>query len=354
MNGKTKIWYKIIPVILLLSINLIPVSALPPEVIYNEGSNTCTVYPSGGDDTLNIQTAFDMISSEKKGRVRLVAGEYILSDEIVVVNFDGIFTGAGQSKTILKTTDTKIWPHRDVTNFPEVASVFLFYQDDMEERSIKISDMTVEIYATTYDYGGFFGLNVFDIYGCVDGIVNYDETPLSTELKDVKVVGIPDVRWPFTNVVNTFQVGGEPSISGGWNFEPIIGSHVVKNCYFDTVGASVKYNSVNGKIQVKNNVIKDNLVGIWLYFCDTVDVPKREIKNNLIFGSFWDGISIWGSNSFIIKNNEIHHCDIGINMWGSDNNLVQKNILYDNALDLSWDEIGDNTWKNNQYDTKNW
>jgi len=350
MNEKSRYYYSLL-LMGLLSIAAIPVQAPPSDIVYNSGSNICTVYPNGFDDTANIQMAFNLVSGKSNGFVRLVAGEYILSQEIVACNFDGRFTGAGIGKTVLKTIETDDWPHRDEDPFPVVASVFLFYQDEPSPKTIKISHMTVEVNAFAEPYGcGFFGLNVFDIYGYVDGEELGDETCLSTELKNVKVIGEIVEAYGFWNTVNTFQVGGEPHVDDcDWYFESISGEHVVKDCIFDTVGAAIKYNSVNGKIQVKHNTIKDNFVGIWLFFCDTLNAPKREIKNNLITGSGWMGVAVWGSNSFTIKNNEITDGFIGLDMWGSDNNLVMHNLLYGNAVPINWDETGDNTWKNNLY-----
>lgn len=346
---------RILILIVLISAISISVSSANPNVEISDSSNICIVYPTGGDDTANIQEAFDLVTADGVGRVKLVTGEYTVNEEIVVVNFDGSFIGAGQGKTILKTTYRDDWPHRDVDPFPEVASVFLFYQTDMVQRRVKICDMTVEVHATTYDYGGFFGLNVFDIYGNIDGEVTSDETPLDTMLKRVSIIGDTAEAFPFTNVVNTFQVGGEPHLDGSdWSFEPITGTHFVVDCLFDTVGASVKYNSVNGRIHVNHNEIKDNLVGIWLFFCDTTDAPIRKISNNEISGSNWIGIAVWGSNSFKIQHNSISDGEIGIEMWGSDGNRIKNNILSGNNLDLSWDQTGDNVWKNNVYDTQNW
>jgi parallel beta-helix repeat protein len=313
------------------------------------------VYPTGVDDTANIQEAFDLVTANRAGKVKLVTGEYTVNEEIVVVNFDGSFVGAGQRKTVLKTTYREDWPHRDVEPFPVVASVFLFYQTDMAQRRVRICDMTVEVHATTYDYGGFFGLNVFDIYGNVDGEVTSDMTPLDSMLKRVTIIGDTAEAFPFTNVVNTFQVGGEPHLDGSdWSFEPITGTHFVVDCLFDTVGASIKYNSVNGEIYVSYNEIKDNLVGIWLFFCDTTDAPIRRIRNNEISGSNWLGMAVWGSNSFKIQYNSISDGDVGIDMFGSDGNRVKNNVLGGNNLDLSWDQAGDNVWKNNVYDTQSW
>jgi parallel beta-helix repeat protein len=171
----------------------------------------------------------------------------------------------------------------------------------------------------------------------------------------VNFIGEPVDAWHMYNVINTFQVGGEPHYDDDmWSFEPLAGSHVVKDCIFDNVGASVKYNSVNGRVSVKNNKIMNNVFGIWLYYCDTLDSPKREIKQNEISGTIF-GIEVENSNSFIIKNNKVTNGLFGIDLIESDDNLIMNNYLSGNIIfDLSWDGYGDNTWKNNVYTTKSW
>jgi parallel beta-helix repeat protein len=357
MNKKSKFRKSLILFLLLVLTTSIPlVSSQNSYLEYNETTNTCTVYPTGSDDTINLQEAFNLVTANGKGRVKLVEGEYTVNEEIVVTNFDGMFTGEGKRKTTLKTTSRDDWPHRGEPNFPEVASVFLFYQKDMDERTIIIADMTVTVHATTYDYGGFFGLNVFDIYGCVDDEFSEDETPLNTVLKRVRISGDTAPDFPFVNTVNPYQIGGQPHVdeSNNWSFEPMAGTHSVYFCEFDTVGCGPKYNSVNGDIAVKFNIMKDTTVGAWLFLCSPIDVPQREIKYNIITGATWMGLGVWGSNHFDIKYNVVIHSETGIDMWGSEGNLVKGNHFNDNNLDLSWDQEGDNIWTDNYYKTKNW
>jgi len=105
---------------------------------------------------------------------------------------------------------------------------------------------------------------------------------------------------------------------------------------------------------VSYNEIKNNLVGIWLYFCDPVDTPRSVIHSNEISGSNWIGIAVWGSNNFDIHHNSVTDGDLGVDMWGSEGNKVKKNFISDNNMDLNWDQIGDNKWKHNTYDTQSW
>ena len=346
----------ILVLVLIISSFTLVKSKANSDLEYDESTNTCIVYPTGSDDTDNIQEAFNLVTANGAGQVKLEPGEFVIDREIVVINFDGMFDGSGMEETVICTTSRDDWPHREEEYFPEVASLFLFYQTDMEERSIKVSDMSVKVKATTYDYGGFFGLNVFDIYGCVDGEFTDDKTPLNTMLKRVRISGYIAHDFPFVNTVNPWQVGGQAHVDedNNWSFEPITGRQSVIFCKFDTVGGGPKYNSVNGNINIKYNTIRNAVVGTWLFFSNQDDGPLREIKYNIISGSIWMGIGVWGSNDFEIANNYIINCDTGIDMWGSDNIDINSNFCMCNRMDMAWDQSGDNTITDNYYSTKSW
>ncbi len=60
-----------------------------------------TVLPTGADDTANLQCAFDnAVASGPGATVRLEEGNYY-TRQIVVNNFEGIFTGAGAERSVL-------------------------------------------------------------------------------------------------------------------------------------------------------------------------------------------------------------------------------------------------------------
>jgi len=64
--------------ILLVILSILPVSTsvADPNVEYSEDSNICTVYPTGGDDTANIQEAFDLVTADGTGKIRQISRKH--------------------------------------------------------------------------------------------------------------------------------------------------------------------------------------------------------------------------------------------------------------------------------------
>jgi hypothetical protein len=113
---------------------------------------------SGVTDTLQIQTAFDNAVEHRGSTVKLGPGTFYLNKEIVAVNFDGTFKGAGKGKTIIQNTEDHPFPllsdpiwGLDGPQQVGFALMFLFYQNaDTESTAhhpytIKISDMTIRV-----------------------------------------------------------------------------------------------------------------------------------------------------------------------------------------------------------------
>ena len=88
-------------IVLMLVVNATSVAASPE--VGKPSAKVFTVTPSGGDDTANIQHAFDQALAAGPGStVRLTAGNFT-TRFIEVWDFDGYFTGAGQNKTVIDT-----------------------------------------------------------------------------------------------------------------------------------------------------------------------------------------------------------------------------------------------------------
>jgi hypothetical protein len=113
---------------------------------------------SGVTDTLQIQTAFDNAVEHRGSTVKLGPGTFYLNKEIVAVNFDGTFKGAGKGQTIIQNTGDHPFPLLSDPYFgldgPQqvgFALMFLFYQNaDTESTAhhpytIKISDMAIRV-----------------------------------------------------------------------------------------------------------------------------------------------------------------------------------------------------------------
>ncbi len=346
-------------------------------VIYDPGSNVCVVHPTGGDDTSNLREAFEkVVDGGFGGEVKLVEGVYTITEEIIVVNFDGWFHGAGKDKTTVENAYTETWPHRDVEYFPEVASLFLFYQTDNLTKTLRFSDMTIKVHGKTYDYDGFTGLNCIDVVAYVNGDKeDFYMSEINTVLERMHFEGETLDTWHAYNIINTFQVGGEFVLTDTWYFKPISGVHIVTDCTFSKVGQALKYNSNNGNITLQNNIIEDVVFGIsnWdpgdyankgvslisdnkisggiLELIWLTNSENSVIERNTLSGSmFGSGISCSGSDNNYIQNNEITGCGgYGIYLEDSTQNVIFKNSLAENTIDLSSDGQGVNFWVKNDH-----
>jgi hypothetical protein len=101
-------------------------------------------HPSG-DDTAQIQAAFDMVAGKKDSIIELTAGTFTISDPIQAVDFDGTFKGAGKDATTVQTVDgfgiTRL-------PLPPYGMVFVFYQENKgtsrcTATEVALADMTI-------------------------------------------------------------------------------------------------------------------------------------------------------------------------------------------------------------------
>jgi len=377
MKKKTLILFLATLIALTLSTASLPFTFSSDYVVYDPGSNVCMVHPTGGDDTSNLREAFEkVIASGFGGEVELVEGVYTISEEIVVVNFDGWFHGAGKNKTTVENAYTENWPHRDVEYFPEVASLFLFYQTDNLTRTLKFSDMTIKVHGKTYEYDGFTGINCIDVVAYVNGDKeDFYMSEINTVLERMHFEGETLDTWHAYNVINTFQVGGEFVLTDTWYFKPISGVHIATDCTFYNVGQALKYNSNNGNVTLQNNIIENIVFGIsrWdpgnyankgtFFIVDNkisggileliwlTNSEKTVIERNTLSGSmFGSGIYCSGSDYNYIHDNQIKDCGgTGIFLEESTKNVIVGNVLADNTVDMSSDGYGVNCWMNNDY-----
>ena len=85
-------------------------SGCDPNYVSQDG-NVFTVSPTGVDDTANIQCAFDeAVPAGPGSTVQLEEGTFYLSRDIVVLNFDGSFKGAGKGVSIVQNLDDVPFP----------------------------------------------------------------------------------------------------------------------------------------------------------------------------------------------------------------------------------------------------
>jgi len=333
---------------------------------YDETNNIVTLHPTGIDDTENLISAFQtVIEGGPGGTVQLVEGEYTISEEIVVVNFDGYFKGAGMDKTVLKNEYTEEWPHRTEEFFPNTPGLFLFYQTDELVHSYHISDMKIVVQGQTTEINSGIGINVFDIVGRVNGDkTDFYETEFNSHVENVFFQGSKLDIWHGGNIFNPCQIGGEFVVTDAWYFKPISGTHIVRNCLFDTA-AGPKVNGMNGYLLIENNTIRNTVIGGLLYdpmnVADESQVIVRNntitnvswrgmwlvgmdnilFENNVIFNSTGDGLFIMDSQNNSFENNLISNCaQYGISLDTSNNNIFTDNIFEENGIDFFLDGNG--------------
>ena len=357
----------------------IPFGVSSEYIVYDSESNVCVVHPTGGDDTSNLREAFEtVVAGGFGGEVELVEGVFTITEEIVVVGFDGWFHGAGKDKTTVENAYTETWPHRDVEHFPEVASLFLFYQTDNLTRTLRFSDMSIEVHGKTSEYpGGFTGMNCIDVVAYVNGDKNDIYTSeINVFLERVHFEGEPLDIWHAYNVINTFQASGEMMVvDDSWYFKPITGEYMVTNCTFNNVGGGPSIRSNNGDVTIRGNVLENVTFGMFVYDSgDYVDKGVTLIADNEISGSilhliylvdyenviiegntlsgsmFGSGVYGWSSDYNYIEDNQISGCGgSGISLEESTKNIIIRNVLSDNTMDMSSDGYGVNFWMGNDY-----
>ncbi len=245
------------------------------------------VYPTGIDDTDNLQAAFDAAVAVGPGStVQLVEGTYLLTSTISVSGFDGAFKGAGRDVTVIKTNG--VYP---LDSYWLVPDMFHFYQED--DSSLSISDMSVQVlgnHLTTFP--GWDPGMIFWILGAYPGIFN---SPDEYELAHVDFsfsgmdlsgeVGVYPAEWFHFNPLGA-NAGGL-FITGnhlypywsGW--EPAIyGSFSVEDSSFSNLayGTGV-IRLVDSSVIIENNVLRD--AGQSLMIQDCGNTISRVSDNDL-------------------------------------------------------------------------
>ncbi len=223
----------VIFVALAVSFSLPSAIAGPSYVAYDKNTMTWTVSPSGGDDTRNVQYAFNQAVSAGTGStVELTVGQFYCNN-IVVTGFDGTFRGAGKGVTRVDTL-RGLDPNAPPLNNPiDLPSLFAFVGGN-----VRISDMTLEItsYWTTVTYGKqAFGMDLY----LTDAMVRIDGRNANSLVERVQFIGHEGAGYfnPYL-VPDNCHVGIRISdlcdFKSTWGFHvgPTTGTHIVKQCEF--------------------------------------------------------------------------------------------------------------------------
>jgi len=257
---------------------------------------------SGVTDTANIQLTFDNAVEHRGSTVRLGRGTFYLNKEIVVVNFDGTFKGAGKGKTIIQNTEAHPFPlvsdpiwGLDGPQQAGFAQMFLFYQDAATESTaahpytVKIADMTIRVVGQSefWIFGEevmpFTSINPFFISGisrmeCVVDEISY----FNLFCHKVEIEGIASADYFLfgSSAAHGIQISG----SNFLQVNQLSGKFSVADCSFKAVTDCI----------LPLGVFKDSLILIQGNTFDTI---------------LWGIEAYPGDSLFVISNNEF--LDVG-------------------------------------------
>ncbi|MFW9948170.1 MAG: NosD domain-containing protein [Candidatus Odinarchaeota archaeon] len=219
--------------------------------------DTFTVIPTGGDDTANIQKAFDdAIAAGPGSTVQLAAGQFY-TNEIIVENFYGTLKGAGEATKIdvLRGLDPLL-PGVSIDYLTYSAHLFIFFGGD-----VHISDLSFDI--TPYEPAEPWGPNdPLDWYDLLAAILITGD--INSRIENVKFTGhegtalYPDFHPMFSVKSYNVRVGVE--YGGGI---PTGGTHVITNCDFNSLWLGITaWGLMNCELTITSNSIKGGAIGI--------------------------------------------------------------------------------------------
>ncbi|MFX1497303.1 MAG: right-handed parallel beta-helix repeat-containing protein [Promethearchaeota archaeon] len=239
----------------------------------NANSPTFIVSPSGGDDTANIQAAFDdAIAAGPGSTVQLTSGQFY-TNAIFVEGFCGTFKGTSKSLTkidVLKGLDDTL----EGVVGPEGPYLFTFAGGD-----VYISDLIFDI--TPYMPAEPWEDPEYPSYDLVSIILLTGET--NSWIENVKYIGHEGT------LVNPLGVGFNVRVGVEYHFGT--GNHIITMCDFDSIwGAISAYGLMNVQMKISSNSIKGGNFGV--INMDNIN-SKFEIKYNDIETMFIYGIWVW-------------------------------------------------------------
>jgi hypothetical protein len=246
-------------------------------------SSTFIVSPSGGDDTTNIQAAFDdAITAGPGSTVQLTSGQFYMN-EILVENFYGNFLGAGVGLTkidVLRGLDPGA---PGVSGFMGTPHIITFYGGD-----VYISDLSFDI--TPYEPAEPWGPPPPDgwWYDILSPILITGD--INSQIENMLFTGhagtaLYEPDHPLYSV-KSYNVRVGVIYGGGLT---TTGSHVITKCDFDSIWLGVSaFGLMDCDLTIKSNSIKDNAIGIINAECDNskIEISQNEIETTY-FGGIW-------------------------------------------------------------------
>jgi parallel beta-helix repeat protein len=331
----------------IFAVVVIPVSAYP---------HTFTVSPSGGDDTLAIQKAFDdAIAAGSGSTVKLEAGQFY-TNEILVENFYGRFKGAGKDATkidVLRGLD------------PGLPGVLGF--DGSPPHIFSFIGGNVRILDLCFEITPFMPAEEW----IQDDVSYYDV--LSPILIGGEIISrIENIRFVGHEGTSTYEPYHPLYMAKGYNVRAGVilglfgalntGRHVIKNCEFDSLWLGISaYQWLNSKVKIKSNSITGGAIGIinaensetdfdisgnyiesndWapIWVLKLIPSPcKWRITGNTLKPSVLaDGILFWdysgsGALEAVVSHNKIYF-DVPLGYGGIWTSFVQDASIYGNII----------------------
>jgi parallel beta-helix repeat protein len=124
-------------------------------------------------------------------------------------------------------------------------------------------------------------------------------------------------------------------------------NRLINNLAFNACGIQIRDAGSTGNV-VRHNVSINNNWGIRIGLAATGNtVFHNRSLNNRAFGI----LNFAGANGTSIKGNRAFGNPVGISVQASTGVKVARNHAFGNTLDLQWDGVGTNTFKNNHCDT---
>lgn len=142
--------------------------------------------------------------------------------------------------------------------------------------------------------------------------------------KPLKILGSPKTIIDGRVQSSVFRVSAPDVVLGGLTIINS-GTDLTKE------DAAIFVNTKGNGVRIEDNLLKDNLTGIFLK-----GPRKALVRGNTIFGSTnfrvndrGNGVYIWNSPGTIIENNDIHHGRDGIFVITSKDNIFRNNTFHD-------------------------
>jgi hypothetical protein len=232
-----------------------------------------TVFPTGADDTANLQAAFDAaILAGHGSTVQLVRGTYYIRNGIVAVNFEGSSVGAGKEKTFVQNLGPFATDDYFLTFSPEGQNVMpgLITISDLTFRAIGPAETDVEFFKDPMN-----AFQILHLKGDSTGKLNAYIIRVGFEGES------GDLHTPWGRNIHNSSL-----FSSGDNFEPLSGNVLFQDCTFKNALSGVSVMLHDAHFRVEGCTFTDILspIGAWGITDSTADI----LRNRVHMGAPWN------------------------------------------------------------------